>query len=82
MNLAAEVISREGIKSEAGAIARNLGVAKDVRGVMQKAGSTMLEKLPLEPEPISAVKKRLAPPKPKAVTAKPRARKPKPSNET
>jgi DNA-damage-inducible protein D len=78
MNLAAEVISREGIKSEIGAINRNLTVAKDVRRVMEKAGSVTPEKLALEPEPISTVKKRLA--APKSAAKKPKI--PKPSSET
>jgi hypothetical protein len=48
---------------------------------MKKAGSTMLAKLPLEPEPISKVKQHLVPPKPKKV-AGPKAKPKKPSSET
>ena len=68
MNLAAEVISKEGIKSESAAIARNLSVAKDVRGVMKKSGSKMLEDLPLEKDLIKDVKKRLKPSESKKLT--------------
>lgn len=81
MNLAAEVIAKEGIKSESAAIARNLAVAKDVRGVMTKAGSPMLESLPLEKDTIKDVKKRLTPPLPKKISER-KPKKTKPSTET
>ena len=70
MNLAAEVIAKERIKSEAAAIARNLAVAKGVRGVIKKSGSQMLENMPLEKDSIKDVKKRLSPPKPPKISAK------------
>jgi DNA-damage-inducible protein D len=59
MNLAADVIAREGIKREGLAITRNRQVGKRVREVIADAGGTMPEDLPLAP-PITEVKKRLA----------------------
>jgi DNA-damage-inducible protein D len=58
-NLAADVISREGIKSEQSAIGRNKQVGAEVRAAMTKSGARMPEDLPLEPEPISVLKKRI-----------------------
>lgn len=57
MNLAAEVIQKEGIKGEARTIQRNKAVAADVRRVMREQGATLPENLPLV-EPIAAVRKR------------------------
>jgi DNA-damage-inducible protein D len=86
MNLAADVITREGIEEEGVAIQRNLEVARDVRETIKKAGGTPPIQWKIE-EPISAVKKRLKPAKAaKAVTGppakprKPRAKKAKPSS--
>lgn len=77
MNLAAEAIAKEGIKSEAATIRRNLQVAKDVRGVMKKSGATMIEKIPLEHDTIKDVEKRLNPAAPKKVgIRKPKTTKP------
>jgi DNA-damage-inducible protein D len=58
MELAAEVITKTGVRGEAAAIAMNKHVAKDVRQTMKARGATMPEDLPVEP-PISEVKKRL-----------------------
>ena len=58
MELAADVISKTGVKGEAAAIAMNKQVAKDVRQTMKVRGATMPENLPIEP-PIAEVKKRL-----------------------
>lgn len=62
MQLAATKIVNEGISGEQNAIAANLAVAKDVRNTVAKQG-VKLEELPLEPEPIGAIKKRLRGPK-------------------
>jgi DNA-damage-inducible protein D len=58
MNLAADVLAKEGIKSEAVAIAKNRAVAEDVRQTMIKNKATLPENLPLE-GPIKEVRKRL-----------------------
>jgi hypothetical protein len=58
MELAADVISKTGVKGEAGAIAMNKRVAQDVRATMKARGATMPENLPIEP-PILEIKKRL-----------------------
>jgi DNA-damage-inducible protein D len=63
MNLAADVIEREGVRGEQKAINTNLAVAKKVRQAMVDSGATLPENLPLE-EPIADLRKRLAPPKP------------------
>ncbi len=60
MNLAADVISREGIKREQAAIERNLSVGREVRLAMQNSGARLPEILPLAPEPIKAVQKRVS----------------------
>ena len=57
MNLAAEVIQKEGIRGEAEAIHRNKNVAADVRRVISEQGGTLPEDLPLS-EPIKEVRKR------------------------
>jgi DNA-damage-inducible protein D len=56
MNLAADVIAKEAIKTEEGAIQRNRGVGEQVRDTIKRSGGTMPENLPLE-EPIHDVKK-------------------------
>lgn len=58
MNLAADVIAKEGIKTEERAIQRNRGVGDQVRDTIKRSGGTMPEDLPLE-EPIQTVKKRV-----------------------
>jgi len=58
MELAADVITKTGLKGEAAAIAMNQRVAEDVRQTMRVRGATMPENLPIEP-PIAEVKKRL-----------------------
>lgn len=62
MELAATKIVNEGINGEHNAIAANLAVAKEVRSAMERQG-VRLEEVPLEPEPIDAVRKRLSPTK-------------------
>ena len=57
MNLAAEVIQKEGIRGEAEAIHRNKNVAADVRRVISEQGGTLPEDLPLS-EPIKELRKR------------------------
>lgn len=58
MNMAADVIKKEGVHGECNAINKNKKIAQDVRSLMLKSGVTTPEKLPLE-EPIKNVKKRL-----------------------
>ena len=60
MNLAADVIANEGIKNERQAIARNRNVAEEVRQAVINSKGRLPEKLPLENEPIKAVRKRVA----------------------
>lgn len=57
MNLAAETIQKEGVKSEASAIKKNKEVAQRVRQTMIESGSTP-ENLP-KAEPIKEVRKRV-----------------------
>jgi len=59
MNLAADVIEREGITGEQRAIDKNLAVARRVRQTMIDEKATMPEALPLE-VPIKVVEKRVA----------------------
>jgi hypothetical protein len=59
MNLAADVIDNEGIRREQAAIDRNMAVGKEVREAMRKSGARMPEDLPLAPDPISVVKRRV-----------------------
>ena len=59
MNLAAEVIAKEGIKSQQGAIDRNKRVAAEVRQAVINSRGRAPEDIAVEPESISAVKKRL-----------------------
>lgn len=58
MNLAANVISNEGVKGERAAIQRNLDVARDVRKTIKNSGGTLPEALPLV-EHIKIVRKRI-----------------------
>ncbi|ESX95422.1 BRO family protein [Mesorhizobium sp. LNJC403B00] len=58
MNMAADVIKKEGIKGEYRVIDRNKKIAQDVRKVMRENGSTMPENLPVA-EPIRVVEKRV-----------------------
>jgi len=60
MNLAADVIGREGIKREQAAIDRNLSVGKEVRLAMKNSGARLPENLPLASEPIKTVQKRVS----------------------
>jgi len=67
MNLASQVIAREGISSETQAISRNEAVAARVRQVIADSESPLPEALPLEPpikEVEARVKKRMELPKP------------------
>jgi len=57
MNLAAKVITREGVKNEPRAIALNREVAARVRQVIKDSGSPLPEDLPIEP-PIKEVEAR------------------------
>jgi DNA-damage-inducible protein D len=57
MNLAAEIIAKEGVKEEGRAISVNRTVGQRVRATMKQSG-IVPESLPLE-GPISDVKKRL-----------------------
>lgn len=72
MQLAADVISRENVRGEQAAISRNEKVAGEVRKAMILSGATLPEKLPLA-EPISVVRKRLAPPRTKRLPNPPSA---------
>ena len=58
MNLAAQVIVREGITSEPQAILRNEAVAARVRQVIEESGSPLPEDLPVEP-PIKEIEARV-----------------------
>jgi DNA-damage-inducible protein D len=71
MNLAADVIDREKIKGEQAAIAKNRAVGVKVRDAIRDSGGTMPERLPLAPEPISDVRKRIQGSKPKRLTSDP-----------
>jgi DNA-damage-inducible protein D len=62
MQLAATKIANEGINGERNAIDANLAVARDVRAAVEKQGVN-LKDLPLEAEPIEAVRKRLSAPR-------------------
>ena len=57
MELASEVLTREGIKGERAAINRNEQVARRVRQVIEDSGGTLPEDLPLEP-PIKEIEAR------------------------
>lgn len=58
MNLAAEVITREGVKGEARVIQKNKEIGRHVRKTMVDSRATMPENLPLA-EPIKNVRKRV-----------------------
>lgn len=58
MNLAADIISKEGIRGEQAAIAKNLSVAEDVRSTIERQGGTLPENLPLQ-EDIREVRRRV-----------------------
>jgi len=58
MNMAADVIKKEGVKGEHDVITKNRKIAEDVRVVMKQSGATMPENLPLA-EPIKEVRKRV-----------------------
>jgi DNA-damage-inducible protein D len=67
MNLTADVIDRERINGEQATFAKNRAVGSEVREAIRNSGGTMPEKLPLAPEPISDVRKRIKGSKPKAL---------------
>ncbi len=58
MNLAADILAKEGIQGEQAAISKNLEVAHHVRATIKTSGGTLPEALPLE-EDIKVVRKRL-----------------------
>lgn len=58
MNLAANVIDREGVTGEQETIDKNLDIAKEVRRAIQDSGATLPEDLSLE-EHISSIRKRI-----------------------
>ena len=58
MELAANVISKEGVRGEQAAFKRNLEVAQHVRKTIRESGGTPLENLPLD-EHIKNVRKRV-----------------------
>jgi DNA-damage-inducible protein D len=58
MNLAADIISKEGISVEQAAFNKNLEVAKHVRRTIQQSGATLPENLPLQ-EHIKEVRHRI-----------------------
>jgi DNA-damage-inducible protein D len=58
MNLASQVIARDGVKNEQQAIAKNEAVAARVRQVIADSGSPLPEDLPVEP-PIKEIEARL-----------------------
>ena len=58
INLAADVISKDGKKNETGAIKTNLEVARRVRTTVERSGGTLPEKLPLE-KPIKELRKQV-----------------------
>jgi DNA-damage-inducible protein D len=58
MNLAADIIAKEGVRGEQAAINKNLEVARKVRRTIQETGGTLPEALPLA-EHIGDVRKRL-----------------------
>ena len=58
MNMAADVIQKEGIKGEYNVIAKNRAIAQDVRKTIKDSGATLPENLPAA-EPIRQVEKRV-----------------------
>jgi DNA-damage-inducible protein D len=75
MNLAANALVNEGVRGEQAAFNKNLEIAKHVRRTIKESGGTLPEHLPLAPDHIGDVRKRVtgrkskALPKPKAPTA-------------
>lgn len=61
MQLAATKIVNEGISGERPCVDANLAVAREVRETIHKQSGVKLENVPLEPEPIKEVRKRLSP---------------------
>jgi len=68
MNMAANVIKKEGIRGPERVIRKNRAIAADVRNLMKQNGSTMPEDLPIE-EPIKVVRKRVGLEKKKTLSA-------------
>lgn len=58
MNLAAEVIQKEGVRGEFDVIKKNKTIAQEVRNTMRASGATLPENLPVA-EPIRNVEKRI-----------------------
>jgi len=58
MNMAADVIQKEGVRGEYNVIAKNKKIAQDVRNTIKASGATLPENLPVA-EPIRDVEKRL-----------------------
>lgn len=58
MNMAANVIQKEGTQGEYNVIAKNRAIAQDVRNTMKSSGATLPENLPVA-EPIKHVQKRV-----------------------
>jgi DNA-damage-inducible protein D len=67
MNLAADVIQKEGIKGEYNVIAKNKAIAQDVRKTIKDSKGTLPENLPIA-EPIRQVEKRVKAMKKKLLT--------------
>jgi DNA-damage-inducible protein D len=67
MNLAADVIQKEGIKGEYNVIAKNKAIAQDVRKTIKDSKGTLPENLPIA-EPIRQVEKRVKEMKKKLLT--------------
>lgn len=59
MNLAADVIGKERIQGQQRAIERNRDIAREVRQAVIKSHARLPEHLPLEPEPVGTVRRRL-----------------------
>ena len=59
MNLAADVITKEGIRDQRRAIDRNKSVALEVRRAVTNSQGRLPESLPLEAEPIASVRRRV-----------------------
>jgi DNA-damage-inducible protein D len=67
-DLAAEKILNDGISGEAAAIKTNREVARHVRKLVISEAGRAPEDLPLEPEPIQEVRKRIKSPSPRRIT--------------
>ena len=59
MNLAAEILRKDGIRGEQNAIRKNLEVAQEVRKTILQSGGTPPESLPLLEDDIATVRKRV-----------------------